>query len=171
MFALIFICANAFAGDGNKIKVISGDKNLLNDVATALFVIDYDGTRWEEDDDYKDWCGKDYDERVKISVEAFKSSFNSVSNGLKITENDDAKYKIVFKISNLEQHQGFKAAWGQQYMAISGTISIIEISSNKTVCCFEVLKLKGTVDYAVSDRIKKAFSNVPTVLFDSKKVK
>lgn len=159
-----FLSVNVFAVK-NKVVVKSGDLSVLKETANAILEMDYNGTTWEDDDDYKQWCGKDYDERVRMSESAFSKRFNATSKGLKIN-GENAKYKIVFKVANLEQHQGMHM-WGRLHMAITGTIDVVDITTGKSVLSLDVVRVKGKADFTM-DRIKKAFGKLAERLFELK---
>ena len=168
---LTFLFVNVFAGKGNIVKLLSGNIDVLHENATALLEFDYNGTTWEEDDDYKQWCGDDYDERVRLSISAFEKSFNATSDGLEIVKEQNAKYKIVFKVIDLEQHQSFWGMWGQLTMEVNGKIDIINNETNEKVLSLLLITIQGKFDYTMTDRIKKAFSNVAERLFGEVKLK
>lgn len=165
--ALVFLSAYVFAGG---IKVTSGNKSVLKESAVATLEFDYSETRWEKKDSYKERSGEEYENRVRVSIDAFKNTFNTVSkeNGLIISDSLDAKYKMVFKVKNLEQHQG-GGMWGRLYMAVTGTIDIIDLSSNNSVCTINIDKVDGNGDYTMPGKIEKAFSAVATKLVALKK--
>lgn len=166
MLMASLLCSSAFAVK-NKVTIKSGNISVLKETANMLLEMDYSTTTWEIDDDYKAWSGNDYEERVRVSHTAFKNRFNNVSKGLKIADNN-AKYKMVFKVDNLEQHQGM-SMWGRFTMAITGTIEIIEINTNKSVLVIDVMQAKGNPDYAMKDRIKEAFGELAERLYKLKK--
>ncbi len=157
---LTFLMVNVFAGDHNTVKLLSGSTDVFKEQSTAILEFDYSETTWEEDEIYELYCGNDYEERVNISVKAFEKKFNITSKGLKIKNEDSgAKYKIVFKVIDLEQHQSM-SMWGRLTMEVTGQIDVIEISSGKNVCSLKLTKIQGEADYATNDRITKAFCNV-----------
>lgn len=166
LFLLVsFLSVNVFAVK-NKVVVKSGDLSVLKETANAILEMDYNGTTWEEDDDYKEWSGKDYDERVRLSESSFTRKFNATSNGLKINS-ENAKYKIVFKVTNLEQHNG-RSTWGRMNMAITGTIDVIDIVTGKSVLTLDLIQARGSADYTMTDRINKAFGDLAERLFSDK---
>lgn len=161
LFLLVsFLSANVFAVK-NKVVVKSGDLSVLKETANTILEMDYNGTTWEDDDDYKEWSGDDYDERVRLSESSFTRKFNATSNGLKIN-GENAKYKIVFKVTNLEQHTSW---FYKQKMSITGTIEVIDIATGKSVLLIDVIQAKGSADYTMTDRIKKAFADLTERLF------
>ena len=166
LFLLVsFLSVNVFAVK-NKVVVKSGDLSVLKETANAILEMDYNGTTWEDDDDYKQWSGKDYDERVRLSENSFTRRFNATSKGLKIN-NENAKYKIVLKVTNLEQHQS-RDAIGRLTMFITGTIEVIDITTGNSCLVLELLQARGSGDYTMSDRINKAFGKLAERLFELK---
>ena len=162
---LTFLFANVFAGKGNTVKLLSGSIDVLKESATAVLEMDYSETTWEEDEDYELWCGSDFEERVKVSTKAFEKKFNVTSKGLKIKNEDSgAKYKIVFKVIDLEQHQSM-SMWGRLTMEVTGKIDVINIATGENVLSLQLTTIQGEADFAMNDRIIKAFSNVAERLF------
>ena len=159
-----FVSLNVYAGkDKNKMIVQSGSLEFLHLHANAILEMDYSSTLWEGDEFYKTWSGNDYEKRVEISRKSFTQEFNEVSDGLKINS-IDAKYKIIFRVDELEQHKG-SGSWGQFYMAISGVIDIIDIESGTSVLKINLNRVSGPPNYAMSERIEEAFASVAKRLY------
>ena len=155
---------NVFAGKGNTVKLLSGSIDVLKENATAVLEMDYSETTWEKDEVYELWCGNDFEERVNLSTKAFEKRFNITSKGLKIKTEENAKYKIVFKVIDLEQHQSM-SMWGRLTMEVTGKIDIINIATGENVLSLQLTTIQGEADFAMGDRIIKAFSNVAERLF------
>ena len=88
------------------LKVTKGDLSVLKEDATATWTIDLTDAVFEKEGNFKDWCGEDYDTRVKLMDEAFFTSFNNNSKGLKLVNEGDAPYRLVFKVREFERKQG-----------------------------------------------------------------
>lgn len=152
---MTLLCTTAFA----KVKITSGTADFLKTEATADIVFDYSEAAWEEDQSYKTWCGEDFDTRVKLSKESFTFAFNKNSKKLKINDGGkDAKYRITFKVENMEQKVG--GNWGQFYVRCYGTITVQDIATGETVCTINVSKEGGDTDYVPNDRISSCFSEI-----------
>jgi len=157
---LTFLMLNVFAGDHNTVRLLSGNTDVFKESATAILEFDYSETTWEEDEIYELYCGDEYEERVNVSVKAFEKKFNITSKGLKIKKEDaNAKYKIIVKIIDLEQHQSM-SMWGRLTMEVTAQIDVIDIATGNNVCSLKLTKIQGEADYATNDRISKAFCNV-----------
>ncbi len=142
-----------------KVKVTSGSPAFLKEEATAVIEFDYSEAAWEEDQSYKTWCGEDYDTRVKLSKESFIFAFNKNSKKMKINDGSkDAKYRIIFKVENMEQKVG--GNWGQFYVRCYGTITVQDIATGETVCTISISKEGGDTDYVPNDRISSCFSEI-----------
>ena len=87
------------------LKVNSGNwLSLLSEGANVCVEFDYSNATWEEGESYEKFCGETYKARTEASVTDFISSFNIFSSGLKMANTlDGAKYKMIFRIKNLEQ--------------------------------------------------------------------
>ena len=139
-----------------KIRIVSGNANFLKENATAILVFDYSEASWEEDESYEQWCGEDYEERVKLSYGSFIFGFNRESTALKIKQEDpSAKYRIIVKITTMEQKLG--GGWGRFYALCTGTIIVEEIASSEVVCTAQFNREDGDSDYVPNDRLAKCF--------------
>ncbi len=142
----------------DELKVQSGTTNFLKEDVISLVVFNFENATWEEDENYKAWCGEDYELRNKLAIENFIKAFNDESKSLKLTqETSDAKYRIVFNLTNLERHQSFSGMWGQCKISVTGVMEIIEIQTNKTVCSIFINKFGSGKDFTVTDGITKCF--------------
>lgn len=149
------LCTTAFA----KVKITSGSADFLKAEATAEIVFDYTEATWEEDQSYRSWCGEDFDIRTQLSKESFVSAFNKYSKSLKINDGGkDAKYRITFKIENMEQKVG--GNWGQFYVRCYGTITVTDVVRGENICTISITKEGGKVDYVPNDRISSCFGEI-----------
>lgn len=165
IFVMTLLFTNAFAGG---VKVTLGNKDVLKETTSAILELDYSNARWEKGISYKDKFGEKYDENVRLSVEYFRNAFNTASKGLKLTDDAGSKYKMVFVVENVEQHQG-GGMWGRMYWAITGQINIIDLSTQNVVLSVKVDRVDGNGDYTVPGRIDKSFSEVAVKLVNLKK--
>jgi len=144
-----------------KVKVISGSAVCLRENATAIVEFDYSDATFDKNQSYEKWCGEDFEERVVNSTEAFVSSFNKKSKGLKINDNAaEAKYRIVVKVGDCDQNMGMSCSWGQMQFKCSAIITIVEIATNEVVCTVEVDEEKGFCDYTPLHRISDCFGSI-----------
>lgn len=165
IFTITLLFTSAFAGGT---KIISGNKDVLKETVSAVLEFDYANAKWEKKESYKDKFGEKYDENIKLSVDAFKNAFNNISKGLKLTDDADSKYKMVFIVENIEQHQG-GGMWGRMYWAITGQINVVDLSTQNVVLNVKVDRIDGNGDYTVPGRIDKSFSEVAIKLVNIKK--
>lgn len=139
-----------------QVKINSGNNDFLKEEATAVVVFDYSDASWEEGETYEHWCGEDYAERVDLSYGSFRLGFNKESSKLKIKQDDpSAKYRIIVKITNMEQHM---SGWGRFYAACSGTITVEEIATEESICNALFKEVDGDADYVPNDRLAKCFN-------------
>lgn len=159
---LLTFCMAMFAvfGFAGGIKLISGNAQVLKEAASASFVLDLNGTRWEEDDDFKVWCGKDYEIRIEKSKTGFISGFNVNSRNMKISGGGNTKYSIIVKVNNFVQ----KCPGIPCYLRMYGTISIVDNNTSETICLLEIDGLKGGADYTPDDRFLKCFNKLAKTL-------
>ena len=168
LFALLsFLCVFANAAD---IKIIFGSVSVLKEKAKAVVEYDYSSTRWEDDEDFKTWCGEDYQKRKDAISNAFMSSFNENSKGIVLSTNpNESKYKFVLNIKNLERHQSFTGMWGQGKISVTGTLNIIDISNNNSVCTIEIDGYGDGKDFDITDGMAKCFKGLAKAILKIKK--
>ena len=144
-------------------------KSIVAEQVYACVEFDYSETTWEEGESYKEFCGETYEPRVKSSVADFIDAFNSATHGLKMTtEQDDAKYKFVFHIDNIERKQGM-TMWGRFFSRVYGNIEVIDLQTEAVVCKIEVDGHRGGDDFVPEDRLAKCFRALAENLLDMKK--
>lgn len=159
VLSMLFIATSTFASD---IKLISGNPQVLKEAAKATFFLDLKGTRWEDDDDFKEWCGKDYEVRIDKAKTGFITGFNEISKALKISEEGDTKYSIIVKVDNFVQRcPGIPC-----YIKIYGTIIIVDNATSQSVCQFQIKGLSGRSDYSPDDRFRRSFYKLARTLIN-----
>lgn len=161
----VSICASAA-----NLKTVNGNASVLKTQGSATFECNFSSTTWEKKEDFKTWCGKDYDERVKIMTNAFIDSFNKNSKGLKIATSDtNAAYKIVFDVVNMERHQAGFGTWGQGTFFATGTLKVVEVQTGNVVCEIAVSKFGAGADYTYSDGMRKCYNGLGKAVAKLKK--
>lgn len=167
LFAILAI-TSVYAG---RLKTTNGDASIVrNPDATAFVEINLEGCRWEKKEDYKAWCGNDYDARSGAAVVAgFTSGFNDKTKGMKIVPTkNNAKYSIVFNVVNMQRKQGM-GMWGSCFIKLYGTIIVTDLSTGEKVATIEVDGQNGDTDFVETDRIVKAFAGVGEAMAKIKK--
>lgn len=159
MKRVIFAIIAVFAIMGTQaadLKLTSGKTAALKDNASAVFVLDLTGTRWEEDNDFKEWCGKDYQIRIDKATNGFINGFNDSSKHLKISSDSDARYTIRIKVDNFVQRcPGIPC-----YIKIYGTLSIIDNGTGEELCKIQIDGISGRSDYSPDDRFRRSFDKL-----------
>ena len=137
-----------------------GNIKCLKENASAVLVLDFSNARWENDEDFKQWCGNSYEERVAISTSEFTRSFNECNKGLKIVNKENnAKYKILIELNNfVRKVSGW--GWGRAHIKIYGVLKIIDVASGKPVCTYDIDGVAGGNDYVETDRFAKSFEEL-----------
>jgi hypothetical protein len=165
----IVLLLSAFSAFAAKpLKVTKGDLSVLKEDATATWTIDLTDAVFEKEGNFKDWCGEDYDTRVKLMDEAFFTSFNNNSKGLKLVNEGDAPYRLVFKVKEFERKQG-PGMWGSCFIRVFGTLSILDAESGETALELEVDGVKGDTDFVETDRFPKTMDWLARDIFKLKK--
>lgn len=158
---IVGIMASLNSMAGSDIKLKAGSTSFLGETASAVVQMDFSSARWEEDEDFKTWCGEDYEVRVKTAVDNFIDAFNVNSKGLKIVkEQASAKYVMAFTIKNLERHQSFSGTWGQGKVSVTATLDIINAQTNEKVCTLFIDGYGSGKDYTTTDAIGKCFKGL-----------
>ena len=157
IFTIIALTFSVFVSAA-RLEILSGDVNVLKENATCSFVLDLTNATFERKENFKDWCGINYDERVYLMETAFPESFNKKTKGLRIvTDESSAKYKIVLHIDNFVRKMG-RMYGASAWMRIDGYISIVEMGTNKEVLRIGINKFYGDQDFKETDRFPKAVS-------------
>lgn len=153
IMALLVISTLTFAGKPLQVK--KGNLDFLKDDAIAKVEMDYSQTTWEKDRAYDEFCGEDYEPRVAQSKEAFIQGFNSKSESLKLTDDDDqVKYTITVHVGDLERKMFDIAMF---YIRIVGSITVVDNETGEEVCTIEIDKLKGYSSYVPDTRLYSCF--------------
>ena len=100
--------------------------------------------------------------------DAFYTSFNENSNGLKLVKEGDAPYRVVLKVSKFERKQG-PGMWGSCFIRVFGTMSVIDNASGETALELEVDGVKGDTDFVETDRFPKTMNWLARDIFKLKK--
>ena len=150
------------------LKVTKGSLDVLKEDATATWTIDLSDAVFEKEGSFKDWCGEDYDTRVRLMNDAFYTSFNENSNGLKLVKEGDAPYRVVLKVRKFERKQG-PGMWGSCFIRVFGTMSVIDNASGETALELEVDGVKGDTDFVETDRFPKTMNWLARDIFKLKK--
>ena len=163
---LLLSAISAFAA--KPLKVTKGDLSVLKEDATATWTIDLSEAVFEKSGDFKEWCEDEYETRVKLMDEAFFTSFNNNSKGLKLVNEGDAPYRLVFKVREFERKQG-PGMWGSGFIRGFGTLIIIDSETGETALELEVDGVKGDTDFVETDRFPKTMDWLARDIFKLKK--
>ena len=161
-------CSILFAAPALKVK--SGNwSNIKSENLLTYVEFDYSNAKWENGKTYEAFCGDTYASRVAASISDFVDTYNTISSGMKMsTSSDEARYKFVFRIKNLERKQGM-SMWGRFYIRIYGNIEIYDLSNESLICEISVNGHSGGDDFVPEDRLSKCFRNLAEQLFKLKK--
>ena len=164
----IILLASTYCMAGG-VKVKEGKAAFLKENASAVVEYDFSQTTWEEKEDFKTWCGNQYDRRIDAIKQSFVKSFNENSKGLKIVESGSvAKYKILIEVKDLERHQAFTGAWGQGKFSTTAYIKVFDLSSQQIICVIYVDGYGSGKDYDYTDGLSKCYKGLAKVLFKLK---
>lgn len=166
MAALLFTSASLFAA--KPLKVADGSLAVLKENSTATWKIDLSKAVFENDGDFKEWCGDDYQDRVKIMNDTFFDSFNKYSKGLQLVNKGSAPYKLVFKVDKFERKQG-GGMWGRFFIKVYGTIEILDATTGELALKLDVDGQPGDGDYVETDRFGKTMDWLCMGIFKLKK--
>lgn len=149
---LACLCLISWAGN---IKKTSGDTSVLHQKEPVSVVFDFDKTTWEDDEDFKAWCGSSYSERIDLMENSFIRVFNEGTKGLQAVDDLDSHYQMVIHINNIERKQGL--LFGLFYIRIYGTCEIVDTHTKAVVYSAKFAKLGGDANYVESQRLGNAF--------------
>lgn len=157
LFALL-ISATMFAG--NTVKVVNGKKEakeIFKDKTTALAQIDWSKVKYDNTKDLHETWGDKYDYFVKACTENFVKGFNDENKGLQVATNaNDAKYKMVVKLTNIDKYFNVMNIVPGHTVKIWATIIITTANGDQQVE-IEVDSMKGSRDFSPDDCYTKAF--------------
>lgn len=169
---VFFVLITAFAMVSfakSDLKVKSGSIAFTKEQVKVCVQFDFSGARWDKDDDFKTWCGDDYETRLKIAKNSFIKGFNDKSKGAVVGDSKDgAKYRMVIKIDNMDWRQSM-GMWGQMYVLCWGSIEVIDMTNGQSVCTIEIDGANGAGDFVPNDRFAKCFETVGETLAKMKK--
>lgn len=155
---MMFLATNGFAG---KIKVNSGDIKFIKENVKAVVEFDFSKTTWEKKEDFKTWCGDQYEKRIDAITNSFISSFNESSKALKISSTEaNPQYKIIIAVKDLERSQSFTGTWGQGKFSTTCSISVIDTATNNRVCEITVDGYGSGKDYDYNDGLGKCYKGL-----------
>lgn len=147
------------------IKRISGTSSYFGQDITANYDIDFQGATWEEEEDYKTWCGSSYSERLVTCDSAFYATFNEHTRHIKLTDKEEAPYKLVIHVTNLERKQA-GLLFGLFLVRIYGTFELIDLSTNEAVYSAKFAKVPGDPNFVELYRISNAFEALAKNIID-----
>lgn len=148
----VFTAVSLFAA--KPLKVTKGSLDVLRQDATATWSIDLSQATFEKKQSFEESCEEDYQAIVQSINDTFFASFNQYSKGLKLVNEEEAPYQLVFNVKDFERKQG-PGLWGSMYIRVFGVIDIVDCASGETVCELEVNGVKGDTDFAECDRYPK----------------
>ncbi|MBO7638141.1 MAG: hypothetical protein J6S91_04105 [Treponema sp.] len=163
--ALLLTSVSLFAA--KPMKVVDGSLAVLKENAKATWKIDLSKAVFENDGDFKTWCGADYNDRVKIMNDTFFASFNKYSEGLKLVDKGKAPYKVVLKGREFERKLG--GMMGSAYIKVYGDLEVINVASGKVELKVELDGQGGAPDFVETDRFGKTMDWLCMGLFKLKK--
>lgn len=159
---MLMVCAVMWAGP---IKRIAGSASYFGKDITANYDIDFKNATWEEEEDFKTWCGSSYSERLATCDSAFYATFNEKTRHLKLVDNEEAPYKLIIHVNNLERKQsGFM--FGLFFVRIYGELKLIDQATNEAVYSAKFNKVQGDANFVELYRISNAFEALAKNIID-----
>ena len=95
----------------------------------------------------------------EVAEKAFKDGFNENSKKVKIADSD-AKYRFDVKITNLDKYYGVMSLVPGYKHKAWGTITVVDVLTNATVCEMTFEELTGGRDFAIDDSFIKCMSDL-----------
>lgn len=153
LFSALLVCTVISA---KGLKVSNGSTSFLKEDATFSVVFDFTKTSWEKDESFKEWCGNDFDERVKIMTYAFQKV---VATWSKLKGSDNPRYIITIVPTNFKRKQnGF--AWGSYHIRMDGTITVTDTQTQKVVCTVNVDNVGGSNSFDENSRLENCIKDM-----------
>lgn len=160
-FAILFFLSVFCLSSHAKLGIINKDGTtafMRETNATATLSIDFSQAIWEKDLNFKDYCKTENlnpDELMQSSEKGFTAALNEKTNGLRISNDNNATYHILVRIKALEQHTGY-STWGRMYLQMWGELEV-QNAQGERIYLGEIKCIKGGEDYVTTDRYEKAF--------------
>lgn len=153
LFSALFMCTLISA---KGLKVSNGSTSFLKENTTFSVVFDFTKTTWEKNENFKTWCGNDFDERVKIMTDAFKKV---VETGSSLKSSDTPRYIISIIPTNFKRKQnGF--AWGSYHIRMDGTITVTDTQTQKVMCIVNVDNVGGSNSFDENSRLENCIKDM-----------
>ena len=160
--------ANLFAK--TEVTVFSGDKSVLKTKSLALLEFDYSSAKVGDQplaEYLKNNNESDWPDDNQFAISMFTKRLNKKSKGIKITENPaEASYKMVVRVTMLDFGSGAGVLLTINPYAggctMSGTVEIIDIKTNETVCVIKVDDLKGQSSLLRKGRLGVLYHDLAT---------
>lgn len=167
---ILLACAFCTLASAADIKVTKGDVKVLKSKAEAVVEYDYSHAKWEKDQDFKTWCGEDFDVRVQVIASSFMESFNDHTKGMTISaDSSSAAYKLAFDFDNFESHQAAVGWWGQGKLSVTGVLHVINLATGEEECTIAISKYGDSKDFTYTDAMSKTFKGLAKELVKLKK--
>lgn len=157
LFSLLLMMVLAMPMFAGKVKVTSGGTSWLKGQETVNIEFDFSNTTWEKDENFKTWCGEDYEKRVDAIENGFIKSFNDNSKGAKLSNAENSQYKMIVVVKDLERHQAFTGMWGQGKFSTTCLIKVVNTTTNDIVCEISVDGYGSGKDFNYTDGIRKCY--------------
>lgn len=75
LITLVTVLTSMYCMAGG-VKVKMGNASFLKENGSAIVEFDFTKTTWEEDEDFKAWCGDQYEKRITAMQQSFVVSFH-----------------------------------------------------------------------------------------------
>lgn len=143
LLTLLFcmVCAVAMAGS---MKVVDGNKKVFKAISGyALLEIDWSETSYDGRMTLQEKYG-DFEPYAAASRSGFIQDFNQDCRSVKIVDDESkANYKILIKIDKVDQYIKVTGFIPGPATKIWGTLSIIDLQSNKTLTVVKIDECNG----------------------------
>ena len=122
---------------GNPLKIISGKdqvKTIMKESATVVVVYDWSHAKYDNQATLQEQWGEDYDYIVADCEMSFIKGFNENAKKLGMAkESDNAKYKFILTIDNVDRFFAAMAFIPQHEAKMWGSLKIVDIATNQTL--------------------------------------
>lgn len=160
---LMAICLTSFAG--NPFKITLGKENvktIMRDAAVAVVECDWNSTMYDNKITAKEKFGADYDFIVSDCQKSFVSAFNAASKGLRLSSEltEDAKYKLVLKISNVDSFFAAMSFVPRNEAKMWGIATICSVESGEKLLEVAIDEAEDGQDFVWRECFGKTFGEM-----------
>ena len=160
---MMVVCVSMFAGNPFRIKEGKQNaKSLMKENTIAVVEYDWSGAMYDRKMSAKDKFEADYDFVVSNCESSFVTGFNGESKGLRLSNeaNENAKYKITLKVTNLDSFFAAMRFVPRHEAKMWGTITVTSMATGEKVLEATINEAEDGCDLVWRECFGKTFAEM-----------